>query len=268
MPGSQPLRIERDRYNRDVTTSLDDSPDCGDSSPDRPAAVQADQRAEAAGDRATVVTIDGPAGTGKSTVARRVAERLGYAFLDTGAMYRAVALLCLDRGVDPSDPTAAGGLVDSVGMVDGHLCVDGKRAGDQLRTLEVTQAASLVAQHSTVRQRLVDLQREFGRRQPIVTEGRDQGTVVFPSAGHKFFLSASVEERARRRQRELESIGREVDLAELTEQIRERDDRDQSRAVAPLRPADDATQVDTTSLTMDEVVDHLVRLCRGEPASR
>lgn len=205
-----------------------------------------------------VVTIDGPAGTGKSSVARELARRLGFHFLDTGAMYRAVAMLCLARGDDPTDAAAASGVVASLSIgPDGRLAIDGCVADDALRTPEVTQAASLVAQHAAVRERLVAVQQEFGCVRPTVTEGRDQGTVVFPNAAVKFFLDASVEERARRRQRDVEAAGQHVSLDELTEQIRVRDDRDRNRAVAPLRPADDAEVIETSSLSLDAVADRL-----------
>ena len=228
-------------------------------SPDRsPPPGTSAARAEAA----PIVTIDGPAGTGKSSVARQLAERLGYAFLDTGAMYRAVAFLCQQDGSDPSDAAAAAAVAQRVTFdADNRLCVDDQPAGPQLRSLEVTQAASLVAQHAAVRRRLVELQRQFGAAAATVTEGRDQGTVVFPQAAHKFFLTASAEERARRRQRELAAAGEAVALDELTEQIRQRDARDESREVAPLKPAADAIVIDTTDLELAGVVDELVRRC-------
>lgn len=205
-----------------------------------------------------VVTIDGPAGTGKSSVARELASRLGFRFLDTGAMYRAVAFLCLDRGHRSDDSGEAAAAAAHVSLDEaGALCVDGQPAGDQLRTPDVTQTASVVAQHAAVRERLVPLQRRFGELLPTVTEGRDQGTVVFPDAAVKFFLDATAEERAKRRQTELAAIGTPVELSELIGQIESRDARDRSRTVAPLRPADDAIVVDTTSLSLAEVVDRL-----------
>ena len=205
--------------------------------------------------RPAVVAVDGPAGTGKSSVSRRLAGRLGFDFLDTGAMYRAVASVCLRRGLDPdaeADAAEAAGVM-TYDAAAGRFEPD---PGD-LRTPEVTRAASLVARHPPVRDRLVQWQRAFAAGRRIVTEGRDQGTVVFPAADVKFFLDASAEERAARRLREIRGLGRDADYDEVLSQIRERDRRDADRPVAPLRAAEDAVRVDTTSLTVDAVVDTL-----------
>lgn len=211
-----------------------------------------------------IVTIDGPAGTGKSTVARLLAERLGFEFLNTGAMYRAVALACLERQVPPDDERrvadVARGL--SIRFAENHIYLDGRDVSEDIRWEEVTQTASIVASNPDVRQQLVELQRACANGTNLVTEGRDQGTIVFPHAECKFFLTASAEERAERRRKELAAQGRELSMAELLAQQAERDRRDETRACAPLKPAEDAIQIDTSHLTLDAVVDELVRHVR------
>ena len=213
---------------------------------------------------AMIVTLDGPAGSGKSTAARKLAERLGFAFLDTGAMYRAVAYCCLERQIPIEDVPAVGKLAQTLNMVfqGDRLLVNGTDVTDRLRSLEVTVAASQVAVLPVVREALVKLQREEARGKNMVTEGRDQGTVAFPAAECKFFLNADPNERARRRLRELEDQGNPVDLNEVLRQILERDERDASREVAPLKPAPDALIIDTTSLELDEVLDRLEHVVR------
>ena len=212
-----------------------------------------------------IVTIDGPAGTGKSTVARRLAEELGFDYLDTGAMYRMLGLKVVEAGVDPTvaGPVAEVASTTSIELADGRWLLDGVDVTDRLRTPEVTLAASLIAQISEVRRVLVDLQREFSRNRNVVCEGRDQGTVVFPHAEFKFFLTAQPEERARRRHAELASQGQEVDFATLLREQTARDQRDEVRAVAPLRAAADARQIDTTNSSIEDVVAQLVSYVNG-----
>jgi len=207
-----------------------------------------------------IVTIDGPAGTGKSTVARTLADRLGFQFLDTGSMYRMIALRAIHFEIAPEDQPAVERLVTECRMdlVDGVILLDGENVADRLRTSEVTRIASLVAQIPRVRELLVQRQRDIADSNHIVCEGRDQGTVAFPHAECKFFLTAQAEERARRRQAELESQGQTVDFQALLQEQMARDQRDADRAVAPLRPAADAIIVDTTSLALHEVV-HLLQ---------
>lgn len=206
-----------------------------------------------------IVTIDGPAGTGKSTAAKALAEELGFQYLDTGAMYRMVALAARQREIDPQDESAVAALAATlrIDLEGGRALLDGEDVCSQLRTADVTLAASIVAQHPRVRAVLVDRQREVARGRDIVCEGRDQGTVVFPDAACKFFLTANPEERARRRLAELEAAGNEVSFAELLRDQTDRDERDAARATAPLRPADDAILVDTTELSLEEVVSQL-----------
>ncbi|MBX3440158.1 MAG: (d)CMP kinase, partial [Planctomycetaceae bacterium] len=175
-----------------------------------------------------IVTIDGPAGTGKSTTARLLAERLGFAYLDTGAMYRAVAAECLARGIDPANDPAVARLAASLRMEfpDGRTLVDGRNVTESLRTPETTETASLIAQNADVRASLVALQRTLAAAGNVVCDGRDQGTVAFPDAECKFFLTADPEVRARRRQRELAEQGCEISLETLLADQAARDARD------------------------------------------
>jgi CMP/dCMP kinase len=206
-----------------------------------------------------IVTIDGPAGTGKSTVARQLAERLGFAFLDTGAMYRAVAARCLSHGIDPEDavPIAALARAAEIRFENGRTFINGDDITDELRTGPTTEAASRIAQIVEVREALIRQQRTWSEGRDVVCEGRDQGTVAFPHADLKFFLDADSEVRARRRQQELQLKGQRVELEVLLAEQSSRDERDRNRPIAPLRPAPDAVYVDTTELSVEEVIARL-----------
>ncbi|MDB5348576.1 MAG: cmk [Schlesneria sp.] len=206
-----------------------------------------------------IVTIDGPAGTGKSSVAKTLAERLGFEFLNTGAMYRAVAYACLDKRIDVDDRRAAAETMANleIRFANNRLLLAGDDVTDQLHRRDVTSVVSFVPQNPEVRSRLVGLQRGVGRRVNLVTEGRDQGTIVFPDAEFKFFLTATKEERARRRQRQLHDLGNMVSIWDLIDQQEVRDRRHEARACAPLRPAQDAQIIDTTEMSLSAVVDLL-----------
>lgn len=215
-----------------------------------------------------ILAIDGPAGAGKSTVARRVAQALGFAFLDSGAMYRAATWYAMDRGVDWGDADALAAAartmrLDMQESPDGaRVFVDGRDVTLAIRTPEVTRHISRLDHNPDVRAHLVDVQRAVGSLGRTVAEGRDMGTVVFPNAKCKVYLDASLDERARRRAREFETKGVPFDAAGLCEDIRVRDEKDMTRAVAPLRRADDAVVVDTSGMTADDVVAAIVALAR------
>jgi CMP/dCMP kinase len=215
-----------------------------------------------------VVAIDGPAGAGKSTVTKRVADRLGYTRVDTGALYRAVAFACQEQGVDWSDPArtgevagrlaAPGALGLSTSGPETKVEVFGRDVSGAIRTLEMGQGASIVSAHEPVRAALLDIQRVLGRAGGVVLEGRDIGSVVFPDAEAKFYLTASVEVRAERRRLELSAKGTSPPIEQVLSEVLERDRRDSTRPVAPLVRAEDAILVDSSGQTVDEVVEAIV----------
>jgi cytidylate kinase len=217
-----------------------------------------------------IVAIDGPSGAGKSTLAKRIAKELRFTYLDTGAIYRALALKILRRGVDLDDTAALNAIVNGSDIDlrgrNGELQVflDGEDVSAAIRTPEVSQMASKASAIAMVRRRLLDLQRALGRRDNVVAEGRDIGTVVFPDAQVKIYLDASIEERAHRRCDELRAAGREVTLAETTSEMEERDKRDSQRDIAPLRKADDAFALDSSGLTVDGVAERVLQIIKSE----
>jgi len=216
-----------------------------------------------------IITIDGPAGTGKSTVAHAVSQQLGFDFLDTGAMYRAAALLTLRKGVPLDDSAAIAAAVRDIDIQFDFSChpptllLSGQPIADALRTPDVDLAASIVAAVGAVRTVLVDQQRQIGRQRPnLVSEGRDQGSVVFPDATAHFYLDASPHARARRRAEQLRARGQPVDDQLLLDEIIARDHRDMTRAVAPLVAPPGAIRIDSTDLDFQQVVDRIVALSR------
>lgn len=216
-----------------------------------------------------IITIDGPAASGKSTVARLLAEKLDASFLDTGAMYRAVTLAAMQAGVDLNDRRKLLEIAQtreiqlSVEAGKTTVCIDNIDVTEQIRDPEVTANARYIAGAPEVRAELVRMQRQFAAaRHKIVTEGRDQGTVAFADADVKFFLIADAAERARRRQADLKAGGNNQTLEQIQRAIEERDKSDESRAVGPLKPADDAIVADTTDLSIDEVVDKLLAIVK------
>ncbi|PTM58658.1 (d)CMP kinase [Desmospora activa] len=218
--------------------------------------------------RSISVAIDGPAGAGKSTVARLVAQQLHLTYVDTGAMYRAVTLQALKRGIDVTDEGAVARLANQMDIAltpaDGELdvFVDGQRITEEIRTPEVTTHVSAVAGNPEVRKILAQKQREMGEEGGVVMDGRDIGTHVLPAAELKVYLTASIEERAQRRYNELVQKGYQLDWEQLKEEIRYRDEQDRNRQHSPLKPADDAVHLDTTGLTIPEVVQAILDLSR------
>lgn len=215
-----------------------------------------------------VIAIDGPAGSGKSSTAKLVAQRLGILHLDTGAMYRAVTLKCLRRGIPHGDHGAIAELVSNIGIsftgapAAMRVLMDGEDVTSAIRSDEVTKNVSDYCTVPAVRKVLVDLQRKIGKGGPLVCEGRDIGTVVFPKARLKFFMVASDEERARRRQKDFAAMGIKKSLDELVDEIRARDHKDSSRENSPLCKADDAEEIDTTNMTLDQQVKYIVDKAR------
>ena len=219
-----------------------------------------------------IVTIDGPAGVGKSTISRRVASRLGFTYLDTGAMYRAVAWYLKENKIDISNIGEIESALMRISLEllpakheddDVGVLLNGKDISSLIRTPEMSMLASSVSALSPVREKLTAMQREAGENGNIVAEGRDTGTVVFPNALYKFFLDASPAARTARRARQLKERGETVDERKLLEMTIARDKQDRERAIAPLRKADDATLVDTTDLSVDQVLETVVKTIRG-----
>jgi cytidylate kinase len=222
-----------------------------------------------------IIAIDGPAGSGKSTVARGVARRLGFTYLDSGALYRAVTLLALEREADLDDAATLSALASDASIeLHDHgeegleVRVDGRDISHEIRTPRVTGASSTVAAHAEVRKVLLSKQRELIAAGNYVVEGRDIGTVVAPDAALKVFLTADPDERARRRAAELERRGEQTTAQDVKAAIEKRDRLDSTRSAAPLRAAEDAVSLDTTGLEASDVIDRVIELVQGVRSSR
>ena len=211
------------------------------------------------------VAIDGPSGAGKSTIAKAVAKELGIDYIDTGAMYRAIGYKVKTRDIDPADEDAiremlAGTQID---LQQGEVFLDGENVSAQIRTPEMSMMASVCSQIPAVREKLVQLQREMGTRKSVIMDGRDIGTNVLKDARFKIYLTASAEERARRRFLELQEKGETQSFQDVLEDIKQRDHNGMTRELNPLRKADDAVEVDTTGLDIDQVVQKVLEIVRG-----
>jgi cytidylate kinase len=236
---------------------------------DRYRELQRGKKAESETPHGMIVTIDGPAGAGKSTVSRALAARLGYLYLDTGAIYRAVAYAVRRRGIQPEESEALGRLLNNVRIElkngDNGLCViiDDEDVTAHIRTEEISLLASKISAVPAVRQSLLHVQREAAAKGAVVAEGRDMGTVVFPRADFKFYLDASADERASRRYKELRERTDDADFDRVKKDLDTRDRQDSERETAPLRPPEDAVVIDSSSLTADEVVEAIIAVING-----
>ena len=214
------------------------------------------------------VAIDGPAGAGKSTIAKLVAKEKGYIYVDTGAMYRGLAIHFLNRGIDPEDRDAVAEACRdaevTIGYEDGvqQIYLNGENVTSMLRTEETGNMASKTSAIPEVREKLLELQRSLAREKDVIMDGRDIGTNILPDADVKIYLTASVETRARRRYDELRGKGEDCSLEEISRDIKERDERDMTREIAPLKKADDAVLVDSSDMTIQQVVDEICSHCR------
>jgi cytidylate kinase len=211
-----------------------------------------------------IVTIDGPAGAGKSSAAKMLAQRLGFEFLDTGAMYRAVTLAALRQQGTIDDESYLSALLAGMrlDLPAGHVLLNGEDVTGLIRTPQITASSGKIADSRAVRAQLVQWQREIAAGRDMVCEGRDQGTVVFPNAEAKFFLEASDEERAQRRHREMQAKGETISYEEILDSQRRRDARDACRDIAPMRPAEDAIRIDSTAMSLENVVRMMEEIVR------
>lgn len=212
------------------------------------------------------IAIDGPSGAGKSTIAKIIASMLSIEYIDTGAMYRAVGYKMLLQGIDISNRDAIRAMLETtnIDFSEGETLLDGQNISDKIRTQEISKMASDVSALPEVREKLVALQREMGKSKSVIMDGRDIGTNVFPDAEYKFFLTATIKERAIRRWTELNARGQSVDLSSVEKDIEIRDFNDTNRALNPLRKADDAIEIDTTGMSVEEVVENILKIINNK----
>ncbi|MFC2048994.1 (d)CMP kinase [Elusimicrobiota bacterium] len=220
-------------------------------------------------DKAAIITIDGPAGAGKSTIAKVLAERIGYRYVDTGAMYRAITLVTLEENIDFSDILGIEKITENTSITidfiddEMRIYVNGEDVSDKIRNASVTENTSRIAAIPAVRYKLAKIQRETAEKlKHVVFEGRDMGSIVFPNADYKIYLDAGISMRAHRRWQELKDKGEAVNIEELKQKIQERDKKDASRGLAPLRIPDNAIIIDSTKLTIDEVIDQIITIIK------
>ncbi len=212
------------------------------------------------------IAIDGPAGAGKSTVAKKIAKKLNLEYIDTGAMYRAFTLKVLENGLDPKNENEVLSLLENteIFFLNNHIYLDGKIVDEEIRNNSVSNNVSYVSSYSEVRKKMVELQQEMAKKNNVIMDGRDIGTVVLPNASYKFFITARPEERGKRRYMELIEKGEtDIILADIIDDINKRDKIDSTRKESPLRIPDDAIVIDSTNLTVDEVVDLIIELIKG-----
>jgi cytidylate kinase len=256
---------KRKRLTRSAAPSPTDE---GRGKKHRPGSTLSKPRPSSRGVERLTVAIDGPSGAGKSTVARTLARRLGYVYIDTGAMYRSLALRVKERGISPEDELALNRLALSLHIhfvTDGdqtHVFCEGEDITEAIRTPEMSRLASSISKQKGVREALVQMQREMGKEGGVVLEGRDIGTVVFPDADVKFYLDAESDERIRRRYDEMVEKGVKVDLKETREELLQRDHNDTHRVHSPLKKAIDAVFIDSTHRSAEEVVEEMVRVIK------
>ena len=207
------------------------------------------------------IAIDGPGGAGKSTIAKLVAKRLDIDYIDTGAMYRAIAYKTVNENIDTNDDKSIRTMLDDteIDFIGGSIYLDGRCVDKQIRTPEISQMASKVSALGPVREKLVELQRKMGHEKSVIMDGRDIGTNVLTDASYKFFMTASAEERAQRRYKELIEKGESVTFEQVLSDINQRDKNDMERELNPLRKAEDATEIDTTGLSIEEVTDVILK---------
>lgn len=212
------------------------------------------------------IAIDGPSGAGKSTIAKRVAKQLGIDYIDTGAMYRAVGYKIIKKQIDLNDTKSLTEMLaeTEIDFVNGDIILDGEIINDKIRTNEISKMASDVSALQAVRDKLIDIQREMGQAKSVVMDGRDIGTNVLKEAEYKFFMTASVQERARRRWLELSEKGEKVDLAKVEADIIQRDHKDSTRNINPLKKAEDAIDLDTTGMSIDEVTNNILEVIKWQ----